>query len=478
MKTILRGAAVIWLAGAAMAPALADEAKLEACRKTPTHACVLDLLWDEMPRVGRDYQAETKRAFIDAALLTGDKALIDLYMERTEWRNADALNSSYIGVARQKGDRDTLVEHGDKAIRGLRYDWYQLSTIANGLAEVGEIEKARKVADLIPHGPDDSVTTLNLHTFAQEVIGFHDPAPVSLANWADRIATDDGWFEEADQAWLKSAAARAGDLSAFPQELQERYRADGWKYLRAIARLAPQMTASGDAAAPLFRAYVEGWADPRNDSIAELVLVIAARAHPGVRAAMLAAFDARQPMPPPRIARIRNAVETPDAPLIASDRGLLGLTGGSFEQRMAARALATHARKEFLEAARAGEGDFSLSGPRVLRAALEQAPDPVFALDIAKLMAELGEPRTIDGYDYARYATEWAMNNCERDLFKLAESRLARPDSLDTMIWNARFDRDPVSIVEFVSFDDRITSEISSLLGGYQAIIAKGYCPA
>ena len=49
-----------------------DDAKFDACEKAPSHACVLDLLWDQMPKVGRDYQAETKRAVIDAALLTGD----------------------------------------------------------------------------------------------------------------------------------------------------------------------------------------------------------------------------------------------------------------------------------------------------------------------------------------------------------------------------------------------------------------------
>lgn len=453
-----------------------NDARFDGCEKAPTHACVLDLLWDQMPRVGRDYQAETRRAFIDAALLTGDKALIDLYMERTGWSGPDALNSSHISVARQKSDRATLVRFGDEAIRGLRFDWYQLSDIARGLAEVGEIEKARMVADLIPHGDDDSVTTLNLHTNVLEVISFHDATPITLRQWADKAAGDD-WWEEADRDWLNSAATRTTDLNAFSFELQERYRADGWKYLRALVRLAPQMSASPDAPR-IFSAHVQGWADPTNDAIAELVLAMATRVTPEVRVAMLAVFDQRQPTPPLRIARIRNAVNEPDTPLVASDRALLGLAGGTYEQKMAARALATLPRQEFIEAARAGEGDFSLSRPRVLQAALAQAPDPAFARDIALLMAELGEPRTIDGYDYAQYATEWAMNACDADLFKLAESRLARRDSLDTTMWHARFDRDPVSIVRFVSFDDRISSEVAYALKGYEPIIAKGYCTA
>ncbi len=461
------------------APAAAqDNAKLEACQKAPTHACVLDLLWDQMPKVGRDYQSETKLAFIDAALLTGDKALIDLYMQRTEWRNPDALKSSYISIARQKGDRATLVEHADKAISGLRYDWYQLSAIANGLAEVGEIDRARKVAELIPHGDDDSVTSLNLHRSALEQIAFHDPTPITFSGWADRLATDNAWWEEPDIGWLKDAAARAGDVSTFPQELQQRYRADGWKYLRALARLAPEMTASGEVGAQLFRNYVEGWADPRNEEIAEFVIAIAMRAHPDARAAMLAAFDARQPAPPGRIARLRALANDPAAVLAPADKGLLGLVGGSYDQSQAARALGTYSREDFIANARAGEGFFSLSRPAVLRAALQQAEDKSFARDIATLMAELGEPRTIDGYDYAQYATEWAMNNCEADLFTLAESRLARRDGLDTMMWGARFDRDPVSIVEYASFDDRISSAIADTLAGYQVIIAKGYCSA
>lgn len=462
-----------------VAPAAAQDAgKLEACQEASTHACVLDLLWDHMSKVGRDYQAETKRAFIDAALLTGDRTLIDLYMQRTEWRNADALNSSYISVARQKGDGATLVEHADKAISGLRYDWYQLSAIANGLAEVGEIDRARRVADLIPHGDEDSVTSLNLHRGALEQIAFHDPAPVTFAGWADRIATDNAWWEEPDIGWFKDAATRAGDVSVFSQELQQRYRADGWKYLRALVRLAPVMTASGEAGAQLFRSYVEGWADPRNDEIAEFVIAIAMRAHPDARATMLAAFDARQPAPTGRIARLRALANNPTTVLGPADKGLLGLVSGPYDQSQAARALGTYSREEFLANARAGEGLFTLSRPAVLRAALQQAEDKAVARDIAALMAELGEPRTIDGYDFAQYATEWAMSTCDADLFRLAESRLARRDNLDTMMWGARFDRDPVSIVEYASFDDRISSAIADALAGYQVIIAKGYCSA
>jgi hypothetical protein len=477
MRHLRALAAISVVAALGATPAVAqDKAKFDACKKAPTHACVLDLLWDQMPKVGPDYQAETKRAFIDAALLTGDKTLIDLYIERTGWSGPDALNSSYISVARQKGDRATLVKHGDEAIRGLRYDWYQLSDIARGLAEVGEIEKARKVADLIPHGDEDSVTTLNLHTNVLEVISFHDATPITLRQWAEAAGGDE-WWDEADLGWLKAAATRTADLNAFSIELQERYRADGWKYLRALVRLAPQMAASPDAPR-IFSSHLQGWADPTNDAIAELVLAIATRVTPEVRAAMMAVFDERQPTPPLRVARIRKALGEPDAPLTASDRGLLGLTGGTYEQRIAARALAHLPRKEFIEAARAGKNDFSLSGPRVLRAALDQAPDPAFARDIAVLMAELGEPRTIDGYDYAQYATEWAMDVCDADLFQLAESRLARRDSFDTMMWQARFNGDTVSIVRFVSFDDRISTAVAYALRGYEAIIAKGYCTA
>lgn len=476
----LRALAVLSVAGAlGVAPAMAqDNTKLEACQKAPTHACVLDLLWDQMPKVGRDYQAETRLAFIDAALLTGDQALIDLYLQRTEWRNPDALIASYIKLARQKGDRATLVDHADKAISGLRYDWYQLSAIANGLAEVGEIDRARKVADLIPHGDDDSVTALNLHRDVLEEIAFRDPTPVTFADWADRLATDNAWWEDPDIAWLKDAAARAGDVSAFPQELQQRYRADGWKYLRALARLAPEMTASGEAGAQLFRSYVAGWADPRNNDIAEFVIAIAMRAHPDARAAMLAEFDARQPAPAGRIARLRALANDPATVLGPADKGLLGIVSGPYDQSQAARALGTYSREEFLANARAGEGFFSLSRPSVLRAALQQVDDKSFAREIATLMAELGEPRTIDGYDYAQYATEWATNTCEADLFRLAESRLARRDNLDTMMWSARFDGDPVSIIEYISWDDRVSTAVADALSGYRVIIAKGYCSA
>ena len=71
--------ALAMLAAMVMAPGLAaaDE-KADKCEAAPTHACVLDLMWDAMPRVTDNFQAETKRAFIDAALLTGDKVLIDL----------------------------------------------------------------------------------------------------------------------------------------------------------------------------------------------------------------------------------------------------------------------------------------------------------------------------------------------------------------------------------------------------------------
>jgi hypothetical protein len=242
-----------------------DDAKFDACEKAPSHDCVLDLLWDQMPKVGRDYQAETKRAFIDAALLTGDRVLIDLYMERTGWRGPDLLNASYISIARRKGDRATLVQHGDEAIRGLRYDWYQLSDLARGLAEVGEIDKARKVADLIPHGDDDSVTALNLHTTVLEVIAFHDATPITLRQWADGIAVGDGWWTDEDLVWLKSAATRTSDLNAFSAELQARYREDGWRYLRALVRLAPQMTTSPDAVR-IFSAHVESWAILRHST--------------------------------------------------------------------------------------------------------------------------------------------------------------------------------------------------------------------
>ncbi len=471
-------AAMAVLATAA-APAMSQtDAKLKACAASPSHACVLDLLWDQMPKVGRDYQAETKRAFIDAALLTGDKALIDLYLQRTDWGNRDALDSSYIAVARQKADRATLISYGDKAISGLRFDWYQLSAIANGLAEIGETDRARKVAELIPHGPDDSVTTLNLYQHAQEVIGFHDATPVTARTWADQMAGDNDWWEEADITWLNSAASRAGDFATFPKEIQDRYRADGWKYLRALARLAPQITASPEPASAMFRAHIETWADPRNDRIAEFLLAIAARSHPDVRTAILGAFDARQPSPPGKIARMRALIDAIDAPLNATDKALFGLAGGTYEQRQAAIALATLTQDEFLAQARTGEGSFLLARPAVLRASLRQTSDTGFALAIGQLMAELGEPRTIDGYDYAQYATEWAVDTCQADLFKLAESRLARRDGLDTMMWGARFDRDPVSVIEYVSIDDRISSDVSDALRGYQLIIQKGYCSA
>jgi hypothetical protein len=461
-------------AGPAFAPSFADE-KSDACSANPTHACVLDLLWDQMARVQRDYQAETKRAFIDAALLTGDKALVDLYMQRTEWRNADALNASYIGLARQKKDRAALVSHGDKAISGVSYDWYQLSAIAQGLAEVGEVERAYMVADIIPHGDEDGVTTLNLHTHAREVISFHDVEPLTLRQWANGIATGEGWWTGEDLAWLNDAAERTADINAFSAELQARYRADGWKYLRALVRLAPRMNAPD--AARIFRAHVETWADPRNKDAAELVLAIATRASPEVRTAVLEAFDGRQPSPPPRIARLRNLMGNLDAPMTAADKAALGRSGGTFEQKQAAQALATLTQEEFIAMARAGEGPFSLSRPAVMRAALTQSPGHVYALAIATLMTELGEPRTIDGYDYAQYATEWAVDTCEAELFAVAESRLARRDGLDTRMWAARFDRDPVAPVRFLKLDDRISSEVSDALAGYQKIIAKGYCP-
>lgn len=68
------------------------------------------------------------------------------------------------------------------------------------------------------------------------------------------------------------------------------------------------------------------------------------------------------------------------------------------------------------------------------------------------------------------------MNACDADLFKLAESRLARRDFMNTMMWHARFDGDPVSIVRYVAMDDRISSAVAYALRGYEAIIAKGYC--
>lgn len=462
-----------FVAGSATAQ---DEAKFEACKAALTHACVLDLMWDQMPKVDRDYQAETKRAFIDAALLTGDETLIELYKERTGWKTDDALDSSYISVARAREDRATLVAYGEKALSGLSFDWYQLAAIARGLAEVGDIDMARKVAELLPHGPDDPLTPAEQYRTTLEVIAYHDPTPVTFISWADRLANDNGWWEQADIDWLEVAAARAGNVNAFPAELQERYRADGWKYLRALARLAPEMTASGPPAAQLFRGYVDGWADPRNEQIAEFVLAIAMRAHPESRAAMLAAFDARLPSPTGHIARMRALANDPTAALGRNDRGLLGMLGGSYAQVQAARALGIYRREEFLAKARAGEDEFSLSRPATLRAALDMAPDHAYALAIGELMAELGEPRTIDGYDYAQYATEWAMQTCEADLFKLAESRLARRDFLDTKMWIARFNRSPLSIVRYLTIDDRISSEMSSALRGYEQIILRGYC--
>jgi len=478
MKDALVFAAMAALAAAAAAPAVSqNDSKLKACTAAPTHACVLDLLWDQMPKVGRDYQAETRRAFIDAALLSGDKALIDLYIQRTEWRNPDALDSCHIAVARQKADKAALISYGDKAISRLRFDWYQLNAIANGLAEIGETDRARKVAELIPRGDEDGVTELNLYQHAQDVIAFHDTTPVTARIWADGKAASNDWWDEAEITWLKAATPRAS-AATFTKELQDRYRADGWKYLNALLRFAPQITNPPEPAAAMLRAHIEGFADPRNERIAEVLLAIAARAHPDVRTAMLAAFDARQPSPPVQIARMRVLVETGDAPLEATDKAVLGLTGGSYKQRIAARALATLTPDEFIAKARAGEAPFTLSRPAVLRAALHQTADKAFALTIGQLMAELGEPRTIDGYDYAQYATEWAADTCQADLFKLAESRLARRDGLDTMMWAARFDRDPVSIVEYLSHDDRISSEISDALKGYQRIILNGYCSA
>lgn len=348
LKQALAVAGLAMAAVIAAAPAIPqDDAKRQACAAAPTHACVLDLLWDQMPKVSRDYEAETKRAFIDAAMLTGDKALIDLYLARTNWRNPDALDSSYIYAARKKADRATLIAFGDKALSGLRFDWYQLSSIASGLAEVGEIARARKVAQLISNGADAGVTELNLRQHTNEVITYHDSPVLTSRKWADNLANDGAWWEEEQVEWLAAAARRAGNLSAFPQELQQRYKDNGWQYLRALARLAPQMTASG--------------AD---------------------------------------------------------------------------------------------------------------------AVRIADVMVELGEPRTIDGYDYAQYATEWAMETCKADLFKRAEARLARRDDLDTMMWRARFSGNPVAIIRYVIADDRITSEISSALSGYEPIILNGYCPA
>jgi hypothetical protein len=480
MKPLRAVIAVLALAGSTATPSFADDAKADACEAAPTHACVLDLMWDHMPRVTRNFQAETKRAFLDAAFLSGDQALIDEYLRRTEWANTAAIDDIRIGIARRTGDHALLVHHADRVISGVTYDWYTVRNLAVGLAEAGDIDRARKLADLIPHGPDDSVTWLNLRTHALEVISFNDPRPVSLRTWADRSATDPAWWEDADQAWLKAATARAGNLDTFQPELQARYRADGWKYLRAIAYLAPQMTASGnEQAVTLFRSYIEDWADPRNDNIADFVLMIAARVHPDVRAAMLAAFDARQPSPPPRIARIRALAIDPDAPLDAAGKGLLGLTGGSYEQQRAAEAFATLSREQFLLQAKSGEGPFSLSRPAVLRAALSQAPDDGYALAIAQLMAELGIPRTIDGYDYAQYATEWALKTCNAALYKTAESRLARSDTPDVMMQGARFDRNPVDIVRFVTYGDGpINSSIASALRGYETIIADGYCPA
>jgi len=479
LKQALAVAGLAVAAVIAAAPAIPqDDAKRQACAAAPTHVCVLDLLWDQMPKVGRDYEAETKRAFIDAAMLTGDKALIDLYLARTNWRNPDALDSSYIYAARKKADRATLIAYGDKALSGLRFDWYQLSAIASGLAEVGEIARARKVAQLISNGADAGVTELNLRQHTNEVITYHDSPVLTSRKWADNLANDGAWWEEEQVEWLAAAARRAGNLSAFPQELQQRYKDNGWQYLRALARLAPQMTASGADAVPFFRGPVETWADPRTDAIAELVLAIAIRSHPDVRAAMLAAFDARQPAPPIRIARIRAIANDPEAVLGRSDKGLLGFAGGSYEQVLASRALASLSGDDFIAQARAGTEDFSMSRPAVLRAALAIAPTEEFAVRIADVMVELGEPRTIDGYDYAQYATEWAMETCKADLFKRAEARLARRDDLDTMMWRARFSGDPVAIIRYVIADDRITSEISSALSGYEPIILNGYCPA
>ena len=45
-------------------------------------------------------------------------------------------------------------------------------------------------------------------------------------------------------------------------------------------------------------------------------------------------------------------------------------------------------------------------------------------------------------------------------------------------MWGARFDRDPVIVARYLAIEDRISSEMSSALRGYQEIIARGYCKA
>lgn len=457
-----------------------DDAKQEACEANPTHACVLDLLWSATPRVARDYQAETNRAFIDAAMLTGDKALIDLYLQRTGYRNTGQLVSTEIRIARARKDKAALIAFADKAESGAGYDWYQLHAIAGGLAEQGELARARKVADRIEHGPDDSVTAMNLHRSALDVISFHDNTPVTFRTWADRGAEDVAWWEDADLAFLQALApraARASELDAVMREIDARFKQDGWKYLRALARLAPQLASHGQASRDMFRGFVETWADPANEKIAELDLMIAARAHPDIRVAMLTAFDARLPSPSGRITRMRALAGDPALTLEPRDKGFLGLVGGTYEQRQAAIALATLSPEQFLADARTGESYFSLSRPAVLRAALDQTPDKAFALSIATLMAELGQPRTIDGYDYAQYATDWARETCHADLYNIASSRLARTGEPEEFMWNARFDHNPAQATLFLTLgDSRITTGIARQLGAYEDIILNGYC--
>lgn len=458
-----------------------DDARQEACEANPTHACVLDLLWSATSRVARDYQAETNRAFVDAAMLTGDKALIDLYLQRTGYQNRDALVSTDIGIARARKDKAALIAFAGKAESGARFDWYQLHAIASGLAEQGEIARARKIADRIEHGPDDSVTAMNLHRSALDAISYHDNTPVTFRTWADRGAEDVAWWDEADLAFLKALAPRAGkasELDAVLREIDTRFKQDGWKYLRALARLAPQLTSHGDASLGVFRGFVETWADPNNEKIAEFDLMIAARAHPDVRIAMLMAFDARLPSPSDRIARMRALAGDPALTLELRDKAILGLVGGTYEQQQAAIALAMLSPDAFLAKARAGEGYFSLSRPAVLRAALSQTQDKAFALSIGNLMAELGQARTIDGYDYAQYATDWARETCHADLYALASSRLARTGEPEEFMWNARFDHNPAHATLFVTLgDSRITTGIARQLDAYKEIILNGYCP-
>lgn len=463
------------------------EAKLDACAAAPSHACVFDLLWDHVHHVGRDFRATALAAFVETAVLTGDEALIDEYTRRTEWRNRNAMEGFRIKAAAKLKDRAALVSHADRATAGARYDWYDLRALAGGLARIGERERALLVAERIPHGPNDNVTAQNLYRGAQNEIAFHAPAPVSLRMWADRVPAD-RWWKEDDLAFFREAATKLTALGAGAAELGEvatalRARAgrDGWLYMRALARLAPEMTASDRAAAAeLFGGYVRSWADPNNDDIAEFVLVIAARSQKEAREAMLAAFDARRPSPSARLARIRALAEEPDAALPAADVAFLQMAGGTLEQVRAATARASLTREELLAAARAGEGAFSEVRPEVLHAALHQADDPAYATAIATLMVELAEgARSGDSRKLAQSVAEWARDTCQADIFRRAERRLARPDDPPVDMWRARLNGDPVSPIRLLADEpDRLSNLLPDILRAYEPIILNGVCPA